>query len=82
MDSFEKLCGQLESLGYAPGHRLRMYGDEYQICSSPFRHNGAIAVRVTPVRSPGDEHIVSLPLPILQVASDTGVGKKVQLENP
>jgi hypothetical protein len=81
MISFEKLCGKLESLGYAPGHRVRMYGDEHQICSSPFQHNGAIAVRVTPVRSPHDEHIISLPLPIVQVASDTGAGKEVHLEN-
>jgi hypothetical protein len=68
---FDQLCDKLQSLGYAPGCRVRMYGQEYEICSAPFENDGVLAVRAIAARRSRREQIVSIPLPIVRIAADS-----------
>jgi hypothetical protein len=41
-----EICTRVKKLGYAPSKRIRIYGEEFEIASDPFPHDGGIAIHV------------------------------------
>jgi len=45
-------CITIKDLGYSPSHRIRMYGERFDIVSDPFTDGNGVAVRVTTAKEP------------------------------
>jgi hypothetical protein len=70
-------CRKLISLGYARSSRVRLYGQEVQLISDPFPHrDGGIAVEVV-TKSEPISRTLKLPLPVLRVASNKKLEKRI-----
>ena len=59
------LCKRLERLGFAPGHRVKLYGDEVDLVSGP-SHDGSGYAVVGVSRRSGELRRVRLPLTVVQ----------------
>jgi hypothetical protein len=57
-------CVRIKDLGYSRSHRIRMYGQQFDIVSDPFQQGNGVAVRVTTAQDP-TERTLRLPTSIL-----------------
>ena len=58
-------CARVKRLGYGANHRVRLYGEEFEVISDPFPDAGGCAVSA---RSTKDQtvRVVHLPATVLQ----------------
>lgn len=63
-----EVCTKVKNLGYAASKRIRIYGEEFEIVSDPFLHNGAIAIHVRTKQEPRIR-ILLLPAMLLQAVT-------------
>jgi hypothetical protein len=62
-----ELCERLKVLGYANSGRIRLYGEEFDLTSNPFREDTGYAVEAVSRRS-GQIRKLRIPLSVLQMA--------------
>lgn len=68
-ERIQLLCAKLQSLGYAPNSTVRIYGEEFQVLSSPFPEGNGVAVEAKSTRKHAESvRKLRIPLPIIQVA--------------
>jgi len=41
-----EICAKVKHLGYAASRRIRIYGEEFEVISDPFPHEGGVAIHV------------------------------------
>ncbi len=41
-----EICARVKHLGYAASKRVRIYGEEFEVVSDPFPHEGGVAIHV------------------------------------
>jgi hypothetical protein len=59
------LCNRLQSLGYAPGHCVRLYGEEFELVAGP-RADGSGYGMDAIARKSGSLRHVRIPLSLIQ----------------
>jgi hypothetical protein len=63
--SVSEICADVKNLGYATSHRIRLYGEEFEVVSDPFPEDDGIAVHVKTGKDPR-VRTLQLPATILQ----------------
>lgn len=64
-----EICTRVKHLGYSASHHIRIYGEEFEVMSDPFPHNGGIAIHVKNRRDSGIR-VLQLPAPLLRTANE------------
>jgi len=59
------ICERLKKMGYSVGRHIQLYGEQWEVVSDPFLHDGLIAVRARSIRN-ASERVVHLPTTLLQ----------------
>jgi len=63
--SLTEICTRVKHLGYAASKHVRIYGEEFEVVSDPFPHDGGIAIHVR-TRQESGIRILRLPAMLLQ----------------
>ncbi len=63
--SLTEICMRVKHLGYAASKHVRIYGEEFEVVSDPFPHDGGIAIHVR-TRQESGIRILRLPAMLLQ----------------
>jgi hypothetical protein len=66
-ESTPEVCARLKDLGYASQKRVKLYGEELELVSDPFIHEGRFAIRACSRRKP-TERVVFIPKTIVETA--------------
>ena len=66
--SLGEVCTRVKNLGYATSKRIRIYGEEFEIVSDPFPHDGGLAIHVR-TRKESGIRILRLPAMLLRAAA-------------
>ncbi|HXR15218.1 MAG TPA: hypothetical protein VN777_03310 [Terriglobales bacterium] len=66
--SLSEVCTRVKNLGYAPSKRIRIYGEEFDIVSDPFPHDGGLAIHVR-TREESGIRLVRLPAMLVRAAA-------------
>ena len=67
--SLVEICTRVKHLGYSASKRIRIYGEEFEVVSDPFPHEGGIAVHAKPQKD-SRIRILQLPAPLVQTARE------------
>jgi hypothetical protein len=71
-----EVCDYVKKLGFAAPHRVRLYGEEFEVVSDPFLQEDGIAVHAKPVRAGARNSVRVLKLPATITHSVKGkIGK-------
>ena len=57
-------CNRIKEMGYAPGKRIHIYGEKFEVLSDPFAEGAGIGIRVK--QGDGDTRVLQLPATLLQ----------------
>ena len=64
-----EICTRVKNLGLAASKRIRIYGQEFEVVSDPFPHEGGIAVHVK-TEQESRIRILQLPAPLVRTARE------------
>jgi len=65
------LCERLKKLGFGRNRRIELYGEKYDLTSDPIVVDDRLAVVDAIERRSGQSRRIRIPLPVLQMASQT-----------
>ena len=60
-----EVCAQIKKFGYAVSHRIRIYGEDFEVLSDPFASDGGIAIEVRSKRT-SQTRVLQLPATVIQ----------------
>ena len=67
-------CNRIKEMGYAPGKRIHIYGEKFEVLSDPFAEGAGIGIRVK--QGDGDTRVLQLPLRIAAPKKKMGSSTK------
>jgi hypothetical protein len=57
-------CSRIKGMGYAPGKKIHIYGEKFEVLSDPFAEGAGIGIRVK--QGDGNTRVLQLPASLLQ----------------